>query len=56
MMMMMMMTTRKILIDVIHTHKKSGFFFAGQFVRGCVGKAGLVGSSFVFPSGDSELG
>ena len=52
----LMYTTRKILIAVNHAHKKSGFFFAGQFLRGYEGKARLVGSSLVFPSRDSELG
>jgi hypothetical protein len=51
-----MHTNRKILIDIIHGHKKSGFYFAGQYLRGYEGKARLFGSSDIFPSGDSELG
>jgi len=35
--------------------KKSGFFFAGQFLQGYEGKARLFGSSLIFPSRSSEL-
>ena len=52
----LMYTTRKILIAINHAHKKSGFFFVGQFLRGYEGRANLVGSSFSFPSRDSEIG
>ena len=39
----LMHTTRKILVAIIHGHKKSGFFFAGQFLRGYEGKAKCFG-------------
>jgi len=39
-------TTRKILVAIIHGHKKSGFFFAGQFLRGYEGKGKTVTSYY----------